>query len=183
MCCGRGTQPQTTHSLAQRKMALPSCLQTSLAGSPHWLNQTSRVHGGQPPEAQKRMKEFPSSSGGANGESPAPQPRCPAPNGFPGPGNAKSWLLQDLTALHNSHLFPKDKIRTGQVGHCASLGHTASPSLGPLFVHQAAKGGKPGQEKNWPPLIHLDICTSASTLAGLHTGWGVNCLYGRWLRG
>ena len=124
-----------------------------------------------------------SGSGGANGESPAPQPRCPAPNGFPGPGNAKSWLLQDLTALHNSQLFPKDKIRTGQVGHCASLGHTASPSLGPLFVHQAAKGGKPGQEKNWPPLIHLDICASASTLAGLHTGWGVNCLYGRWLRG
>lgn len=41
--CQRGTRPQTTHSLAGRKMVLSFCLQISLAGPPiGWTRDRSR---------------------------------------------------------------------------------------------------------------------------------------------
>lgn len=79
---------------------------------------------------------MPSGSKRVNAESSASDPEhqqklTRSLQGWPG---IQSWHLQELTAHHGPYLYPKDKIRTGQAGHCAVMGHTVSPSLGLVLV-------------------------------------------------
>ena len=156
----RGTQPQTTHSLAQRKMAQLSSLQTSLAGSPHWLNCTSRVHGGQPPEAQKRMKEFPSDSGG-KWRTPISPTSVSRPTRIPRAWECQVLAPAGLDSSPQLSPLPEGHNLNRPSGALCSLGPHCKPLPWPSLCPPGCQGRKtrPGKELASPhPPRHLRLC-------------------------